>query len=76
MISLASNGDYLVFKTAFDPFIYVMTICNTNFWYNSNTFTCEECLRNNKTFGIQDNTCLLCADLSYAYNNANAVLSA
>lgn len=51
-ISLASSGDYLVFKQYDEPLVNVMTICPTNFYYEASDYSCEPCPNLNKTYGI------------------------
>ena len=64
-ISIAANEDYLVFKTTKDAHIYVMAVCALNHKYNSADFTCDPCSDIKKSFGIQSESCELCADLTY-----------
>ena len=75
-ISLSANGNYLVYKVEDLPYIYVMTICDTNTRYLPEEYSCEPCARLNKTFGMQTTQCLLCDDLYDAENSENAVIRA
>lgn len=62
-IPLAANGDYLLFKLPVQPYLYIITICTTNYIYSPTALTCSRCPSIYKSFGIQQEKCNLCAEL-------------
>jgi len=59
-IHIAKSEDYLVYKLVSEDRIYTMGVCDRSKIFNVTTFTCDQCPRALKSFGIQEQVCSPC----------------
>lgn len=62
-IYIGKGRNYLVFKLSSRPYLYLMATCQSDEFYDPESFTCVRCRPAHHSFGLQNEQCFPCNSL-------------
>jgi hypothetical protein len=62
-ISIGVGTNYVVLKPLAQPYIYLMSSCATDEYFDSDNFLCRPCSSAHRSFGLQNTNCYPCNSL-------------
>lgn len=65
-IYMGKSDNYLVFKEASDARLHIVPACSPYTFFNNETFTCDPCEAQTRSFGLQDDFCRPCLNMRVA----------
>lgn len=74
-ISIGVGTNYVVFKALAQPYIYLMSSCGTDEYFDSEKFLCLPCSPSHRSFGLQNTKCYPCNTL-WMMSKSDSLLSA
>ena len=70
-IYIGKGRNYLVFKLSSQPYLYLMSLCMYNEFFNPKEFICEKCRDAHHSNGLQATQCYPCNTLWMMSKNDN-----
>lgn len=67
-ISISSSGEYVIFKKRSNAGIFFIPVCTPYQQYDELTALCEPCSFDQRTLGMQDETCISCPTFFLDYD--------